>query len=204
MSDVVRFPFEPDDVYTIDSLEKLRVVSNPLRMRILDCLIPQARTIKDVGDILEVRSNTLYYHASELETAGLIKLVDTPVKSGIQQKYYRASARYFLLQSSLLHRDASDGEVDPGLAFITGAIERSADELRRSFRHGLIDEWIDTMRVSRRVIRMSPERAVEFRQRLEELEAAFVALDDDTGELSIEYQFALFPHYDPDSSGRKT
>ena len=189
--------FEPPDIYEIDTIEKLRAVLNPLRTQILDCLIPATRTVKEVGDILGIRSNTLYYHVAALEEAGLVQLVDTVVKSGIRQKYYRASGRYFLLQSSLLHANDFEGAVSPGVAFITGVMERSVDELRRSHREGLVDCWMDVLKVSRRVITTSPERAAAFRLRLEALEAEFVRMNDDAAELSIEFEVALFPHYDP-------
>lgn len=39
---VERVPFEQSDEYLIDTIDKLRVVANPLRLQIIDCLIHEA------------------------------------------------------------------------------------------------------------------------------------------------------------------
>ncbi|HQZ91189.1 MAG TPA: helix-turn-helix domain-containing protein [Thermomicrobiales bacterium] len=193
MVDADLTPFEPADEYVIDSIEKLRVVSNPLRMQIINTLIPAPRTVKEVGDLLDIKSNTLYYHVGELEAAGMIELVGAIVKSGIQHKYYRASGRYYRLLPSLLHIDGEPDERRAGADFLAGAIEVSARNLRQSVHAGAVKEHPDLLRVSRRTIRTTPEQALALRERVGVLEREFIAADDHDAPLRIEFQFALFP-----------
>ena len=75
------------EVFEVTELEQLRVLADPLRMRILNNLFPQAQTAKQMADRLELPPTKLYYHFGELERVGLIKVVETRVKSGIIEKY---------------------------------------------------------------------------------------------------------------------
>lgn len=193
--------FEPLDVYEVDTIAKLRVIANPLRMRILECLIPQARTAKEVGELLKVQSNTRYYHISELEKAGMIKVVDTVITSGIQQKYYRATGRYFRIEPTLFH--GGDPEpAEPVVSFLTNAITTAADDLRNAFSTGRIAQRPALTRVSRRLIKASPEKIAEFHRRLAALEEEFIALHDPDEE-SFELTYALFPNVNTDNSTMK-
>lgn len=189
----VRDTFEPADIYNIDTLEKLQVISNPLRMKILECVIPKARTIKEIGDLLGMQSNTRYYHMSELTEAGMARVVHSELVSGIQQKWYRASARYFRLEPHLLYTNDARGTDDPAGAFLIAAIERTLNEFKTSLDHGLIDKSGESMIVTRRTIRATPEQAMEFKARLRQLEEDFSAAQDSEGTLRLELGIALFP-----------
>lgn len=192
--------FEPADVYVIDTLEKLRVVSNPLRMRILDAVIPQARTIKEIGELLQVKSNTRYYHMSALSDVGMVRVVRTVVNGGIQQKYYRATGKYFRLEPHLLYSGGLQGNRDPAGAFLIGAVERTTSELRKSLERGLIDRSGETMTVTRRVTCTTQEQARQFKARLKQLEEDFVNADSCDGDLQLELGFALFQHAEDEGS----
>ncbi len=189
----VRDTFEPADIYNIDTLEKLQVISNPLRMKILESVIPKARTIKEIGDLLGMQSNTRYYHMSELTEAGMARVVHSELVSGIQQKWYRASARYFRLEPHLLYTNDARGTDDPAGAFLIAAIERTLNEFKTSLDHGLIDRSGESMIVTRRTIRATPEQAMEFKARLRQLEEDFSAAQDSEGTLRLELGIALFP-----------
>lgn len=189
----VRDTFEPADIYNIDTLEKLQVISNPLRMKILESVIPKARTIKEIGDLLGMQSNTRYYHMSELTEAGMARVVHSELVSGIQQKWYRASARYFRLEPHLLYTNDARGTDDPAGAFLIAAIERTLNEFKTSLDHGLIDKSGESMIVTRRTIRATPEQAMEFKARLRQLEEDFSAAQDSEGTLRLELGIALFP-----------
>lgn len=186
-------PFEPDDEYLIDTIDKLRAVSNPLRMQILNALMSAARTVKEVGDLLGTKSNTLYYHVGELESAGMIVLVDAVVKSGIQLKYYRASARYYRLQSSLLYTNGELSERRAGADFVVGAVLGAAHDLRESLESGTANEHPECLRVSQRTIRTTEEQAAALRERVESLEREFAAADRAGAPLRIQLQYAFFP-----------
>ncbi len=166
-------------------------------MRILGCLIPQARTAKEVGDLLKVQSNTRYYHIAELEKAGMVKVVDTVITSGIQQKIYRATGKYFRIVPTLLH--SSDPEPSQPVAdFLANTITNTVDDLRRTFATGLAADRPGITNVSRRIIRTSPANAEAFRERFNLLEQDFEAMHDENAEMPLELAYAYFPYVDAD------
>lgn len=170
-------------------------------MRILGCLIPQARTAKEVGDLLKVQSNTRYYHISELEKAGMVTVVDTIITSGIQQKIYRATGKYFRIVPTLLH--SSDPEpTQPVADFLANTISNSADDLRRTFATGRAAELPGITNVSRRILNVSPAKAAEFRERLNLLERELTAQHDDNEE-PFEFAYAFFPYADAEESPKE-
>ena len=69
------------DVYTISSLDQVKVVADPLRVRILETIVLEPRTTKQIAEILGEKPTRLYHHVDALAEAGLIRLVDTrPVR----------------------------------------------------------------------------------------------------------------------------
>lgn len=186
--------FQPADLYVIQSLEELRTIANPLRIRVLDCLIERPRTVKEVGTLLNINSTKLYYHVGELEKIGLVRLVHTEVQSGIQLKYYRAVASYYYLTASMLHVDGSEShDAAASGAFLSSIVEIGSHELRRAIADGTVDRHDDTFIVSCRTLRMSAEHARQYRDRLHEVDREFHALEDPNGELIMEFVVALFP-----------
>ena len=59
--------------------------------------------MKQMSEKLNQPPTKLYYHVSELEAAGVVKLVGTRVKSGIIEKYYRIAAQSMQVDRSLLN-----------------------------------------------------------------------------------------------------
>src|SRR3712207_1417060 len=83
---------DPKDIYFISDLETLKVVSDPLRLRILECFRGVPATVKDVAAALDMPPTRLYYHVNQLEERGLIHVVETRVVSGIIEKHYQTTA----------------------------------------------------------------------------------------------------------------
>ena len=58
--------WEPEDIYTMTSLEQVRVVADPLRVSILEALCLEARTTKQVAELLGEKPTRLYHHVDAL------------------------------------------------------------------------------------------------------------------------------------------
>ncbi len=97
--------FQPAEMLRITTLEQLKAISDPLRMDILEIVADEALTVKQIAEKLNQPATKLYYHVSELEDAGFVKLVGTRVKSGIIEKYYRIAAESMHVDRSLLNAD---------------------------------------------------------------------------------------------------
>jgi DNA-binding transcriptional ArsR family regulator len=188
--------FVPAERYVIQTLEELRALSNPLRLRILDYLIEGPSTVKQLGELLGTTSKTLYYHVGELDRLGLVRLVHAEVQSGIQVKYYRAVAACYWLPASMLHAERDPDSADASGVFMANHLEIGAAELRRAAVNGTLDRQQDLFAVSRRRIRMSKAKAAEMLALISEQQRALMAADDPDGELLMTYVVALFPESD--------
>ncbi|HVJ50357.1 aminopeptidase [Desulfitobacterium sp.] len=89
------------DICILSSLEKVKSVCDPLRIEILQLLIKQSLTSKQIADKVKQSSSKIHYHVKELEKHGLIALDYTLEKGGILEKYYRAIANNYFIDQSL-------------------------------------------------------------------------------------------------------
>src|SRR5258705_10917118 len=93
--------FQPRATLRVTTLQQLKVLSDPLRVDMLEMILYEAHTVKQIATILGLPPTKLYYHMSALEAAGFARVVQTQVKSGIIEKYYRRAARTFLVDPRL-------------------------------------------------------------------------------------------------------
>lgn len=100
-----------EDTYQLETVEQMRTIADPLRLRIIDCLGRQAMTATQLGAILELPANKVHYHVRELERVGLVRLVETREKSGILEKYFRLVAHSLQVPESLLQAVTPDESV---------------------------------------------------------------------------------------------
>lgn len=135
-----RTDFVPAETYVVNELDTLKVLADPLRLRIRE-LMEKPTTVKQVAEKLDLPPTKLYYHINLLEKHGLIVLVDTRIVSGIIEKHYQIAARVVRVAKHLL----STGE-DPdstGLNLTIGTLLDSArEELIASAQAGIV-EWDD-------------------------------------------------------------
>jgi DNA-binding transcriptional ArsR family regulator len=85
----------------IDDLATLRLLSDPLRLRLIEELGAQPTTVKVLAGTLGIKPNRLYYHVNLLEEHGLIRVTDTRLVSGIVERTYGLVARHFAVDDSL-------------------------------------------------------------------------------------------------------
>lgn len=90
------------DLFIIDTLEKLKVISDPLRTKILMNLVKKEYTGQQLAEILEIPKTKIYFHLKELEKHGIVEIVKAEEKNGIMQKFYKAVARRFIPSDDLL------------------------------------------------------------------------------------------------------
>jgi DNA-binding transcriptional ArsR family regulator len=129
---------EPDQEFRITSLETLKVLTDPLRLRIVEELIDGPRTVKQLAKTLEMKPTKLYYHINLLEEHGLIRVVSTRVVSGIIEKLYHVRAFSYPMDRSLM--GMAEAAEDEGLpAVLASVLEHTGQEIKRSIKAGLIN-----------------------------------------------------------------
>jgi len=88
------------EIHKLTDLDQMKVLADPLRIRILE-LLGEERTTKQVAGILGQPPTRLYHHVAALERVGLIRLARTRQRRGAFEKYYLAVAKTFSADSRL-------------------------------------------------------------------------------------------------------
>jgi DNA-binding transcriptional ArsR family regulator len=170
---------EPLAERSISDVDTLKALSDPLRLRILEVMTAghdETFTVKRLAAALEVSQTKLYHHINLLVERELIRPVSTRVVSGIIETSYRVAQRSVKLDRGLL-----TGEEPVLHDMLTTIFDGARDDIERGIRDGAIDltDDADPLRkviLAKGLARLSPERATEFRARLQALLDAF---DDD-------------------------
>jgi DNA-binding transcriptional ArsR family regulator len=129
--------FQPLKQLVISSVEQLKAISDPLRLNILELIIRDALTVKQIASRLDQPPTRLYYHIAELEKGGFVTVVDTRVKSGIIEKYYRTSAENITIDHKLLNASGDEESIVPELLSVV--FDTTAQEITRSMAAGLVN-----------------------------------------------------------------
>lgn len=80
------------------TLDQQKLISSPLRAKIIYLLNERAMTAKQVADELRKSNGSIHYHIQQLYNGGIIELVETKDNKGIIEKYYRSKATEFKLK----------------------------------------------------------------------------------------------------------
>lgn len=159
-------------VHLIDNLESLRALSDPLKVRIIDALRPDPLTASQVAKRLGEKPTKLYYHVSELEKTGLIRVVETRQKGNLLETYYAPVAHFFRVDPALFEKGPE--ALGAFYQFVSGLLNQSAMDLRTAIDAGRVTE-AEAAAARRHLIhsRLSREDAEEFGRRFDALLAEF-------------------------------
>ena len=130
-------PLAPAESLEIHDLATLKVMADPLRMRIIDLLRRRPATVKEIAGELNTPAKSLYYHVNMMERYGLIRVVETRVVSGIPEKRYRATAYLFNFSEARPCGDERPGVQE--METIESMFAITQDEIRVSAEGGLLD-----------------------------------------------------------------
>lgn len=168
-----------DTIFTITDLETLKVISEPLRAQLVEVLVAEPLTVKQVADKLGLAVSKLYYHVNLLEKHGLIQVVDTRIVSGIIEKQYRAVASKLDVDKNLLNFATDEGKETIN-AIINSTIDLTREDLLRSLqaRYFELEQQTAVHRprailITRELSRIPDERADEFIEQLNTLIKSF-------------------------------
>ena len=154
-------PVEMPDLPTrlvVNTSQQFKAFGDPLRSRILSVIQFQPATAKQIADKLNIPPGTIGHHLQVLEDAGLVQVVARRLVRSIVAKYYTRTARIFMFDFSY--------EVAEDMAMSLNIITHARDELADAFMS--IGEEASLL-ASFPHARLSPERAKEYQQRLNNL-----------------------------------
>ena len=125
---------EPAVELAVSDLATLRLLSDPLRSRLVELLRAAPLTVKELAARLSMGPKQLYYHIGLLERHGVIRVVGTRLVSGIVEKRYRATAQLFSFDQQVFASQASD-ELPEGIGLL---FEATRTQLAQSIAAGSV------------------------------------------------------------------
>ena len=97
------------ETYKIKDLDQVRLLSDPLKLRLLQAFAESAKTTKKVAAELGESVTKLYRHVDALHDSGLVEVVGERQKRGAIERTFRAVAHRFEADHALFG-DASGDE----------------------------------------------------------------------------------------------
>lgn len=96
------------EICYIDDLEKLKALSDPLRVNIITSLGTTKKNSQQLAQMLHINRTRIHYHLNILEEMGFIEVVDTDLVNGIVQKYYLPTAYAFVPAPNIFNEFVHD------------------------------------------------------------------------------------------------
>jgi DNA-binding transcriptional ArsR family regulator len=168
--------------FIISDLETLRVIADPLRAQIMELLVHQELTIRQIADKLGLTPGKLYYHANQLEKHGLICVTETRQVANMLEKVYKATAPNLDVDPSLLNFTTDQGKESIN-TLLTSMLDYTKEDLQRSLqaRAFNLDRGASPQPrqaiINRLINRMTSEQADRLAERVMELLKEFDEAD---------------------------
>jgi DNA-binding transcriptional ArsR family regulator len=189
------------DALTLTDLEQVKVLADPLRIRILEELGAEERTTKQVAQRLGEKPTKLYHHVEALERVGLIRLARTRQNRGTIEKYYLGVARQFRADSRIFSASSESPQAkkDAVETMITTVFDSTAHEMRSLLAKGRGRKGVEEKGIlSYLEIRTDRKDARRIQAQLEKLIKSFEKGDEKPGATRYRFTLAFYP-IDPDS-----
>lgn len=185
------------NTYEIDDLKTLRLFSNPLRRQIYEAIIPRLLSAKEIGEKLGINFTKLYYHLNLMEKAGIIKVEDERIVSGITEKYYRAIAKRMQIAPNLLS-SGTDREKQSINQVLLSTLETTEKDIERSLhaQYAELEEDTNVIFISRQLSYLTDEQANEFYEKLNSLIKEYESENSGNSDMqSFALMIAFYPSY---------
>lgn len=168
----------------------LRALAHPVRLRLLGLLrIDGPSTATRLAERLGLNSGATSYHLRQLAQHGFV--AEDTERGNSRDRWWRA-----VHQSTHTRSDAPDVEArDATDAFIQAAVVVDTEFLQRAVedRQLLSEEWRRTTSHSDWLLDLTPERAYELKQRLNEVIEVYANDEPAEGTAQVMLQMHLFP-----------
>jgi DNA-binding transcriptional ArsR family regulator len=120
-------------VLIIKDLETLKVLTDPLRLQIIEVLAPEPQTVNQIAHQLGLSGSRLYYHFHMLEASGFIRVVETRMVNNIMEKIYWITADTFDIDKDLLNFTSEAGHENI-TRVVTASLDATREDILRSLQ----------------------------------------------------------------------
>lgn len=142
-------------IHRIRDLEQVRLLSDPLKLQLIQILAEEPGTAKEIAGRLGENVTRLYRHVDALLDAGLIEVIRETPKRGTVERTFRAVARRFEVERDLFGENGDSGSVAREL------LRAGEEEILRSLERSDGEPVVMRLR-----LKGTPEELGELRQRL--------------------------------------
>lgn len=177
--------FTPSQLHTIKDLEAAKAIADPLRLQIIEVLLPQPLSVKKIADKLGLTPSKLYYHVNTLEKHNLIRVVDTTIHGNIIEKHYWVTAYNYTVDHEIYNFNVQEPEGKENIISMTLTtldtvredFVRSIEARAFNLEHGAEPHPRDL--INKREVRRIPDDKIEaFQTRLRALLEEFETMDE--------------------------
>lgn len=161
---------EQQSIFILETYEQLKVISDPLRTKMLIHLVEQPHTGQMLAQELNLSRAKVLYHLRELEKYGIIQLVRKEERGGNVLKFYQAVARGFIPADHLLtFVESKEAARQSYLEVIDRAKTRvlTAPDTSFELHTSNVEEWNNLSLQTE--FTASQEKFIEFTQKYREL-----------------------------------
>jgi len=174
-----------DTLLMITDLETLKVVSDPLRLKIFQTVSEYNQngtlcSVKQIADALDIPQTKLYYHIKQLENQDLLLVGETRIVSGIVEKLYKVSAYKIMVANDLFVSEAGQQAIFPLLSEMINHITSEIQSLMQTSDTRLEEKNIA---FSRHNLRLPTDKVQMYSQKFEKL---LQEIEAETGDLPKE------------------
>jgi DNA-binding transcriptional ArsR family regulator len=147
----------------VNTAQQFKAIGDQTRGQILDHIQHHPATAKQVAGIMKMSPGTIGHHLQVLEAAGLAQVVARRTIHGIVAKYYTRTARTFIFDFP--------PEIGEKASISLEILTKARNQLADALAEGEVDRDTST---SFPQVRLSPERAQVFRERIKALVNDFI------------------------------
>ena len=185
------------EVFKINSLEQVRLLSDPFKLSILQEFAVGERTTGEVAKALKQPITKLYRHVDALHAAGLLEITQEKQKRGTVERHFQAVGKRFEADHALF-ADEADEDSDA----IRDMFRASEDEIVNAIKSTSNDDDRQAIFVKIR-IRGTPERLADLQRQLTAWVEEVQDCADEEGEGQLEAG-ALVAFYPIDPTAEKS
>jgi len=191
-----------DTTFFIRDMETLRIMADSMRAQILEMLVREPLSARQLSGKLGVQTSKIYYHLGLMERHGLIEVVETSQVGNLIEKIYRAVAEGFDVDPALINFKTGQGKdnltnlVDSVLDTARVDVRRSLEARYKELENGAPEEQRKVMML-RLMSSLSETHAQEFFARLEQLVEEFRNLDVDAPQETPRQMHSLTVIFNP-------
>jgi predicted ArsR family transcriptional regulator len=151
------------DVFKIKELEQIRLLSDPLKLQLLQAFAEDAKTTKQVAAELGESITKLYRHVDALHDAGFLEIAGEQKKRGTVERTFRAVAQRFEADHSLF----ADDDAGEGVTTARDMLRAVEDEVLEAIASADPAKQREPIMMRLRC-KASPERLAELRRTLDQ------------------------------------